>query len=195
MKKLLIFAISALLFTGCTASTSTPKPTSDPEPTYPSEVSLTTPEEAMLPKLVDSSVKDMLKRVENKESFVVYFGFEGCPWCAEAKPILKQVMVDYDHDVYYIDTRKNPEWTSNTMIDDYDKLTEFLGDELKKDDEGTPRLYTPYFIFIKDGEVVMTHQGTVEGYDAHERKMTDEEKDTFKATLGEGFIKVFSQTE
>ena len=194
MKKALLFVTASLLLAACSAPATTPEPT--PEPTeIPSEVNLDNSEEPSTPKFTESSVNDIIERANNGESYVAYFGFEGCPWCKEAVPVLEEVMEDYGYNVLYINTRSNPEWKSNTEIDDYDKLTEFLGDNLKLDDEGLPHLYVPYFVFVRKGELVGTHQGTVEGHNAHEREMTEEERATFKGILGDGFLSAFSQTE
>ena len=193
MKKAII--LLAVFAAACAAPAPVATPTPEPIATLPSEANLNTDEELAAPEFIEATVKDVLKKAEDGESFVVYFGFEKCPWCQQARPVLEEVMNEYQQNVLYVDTRSNPEWKSNTEIDDYDQLTEFLGDILEPDDEGVPHLYTPLFVFVRNGEIISSHQGTVEDHNAHEREMEDEEKAELKSVLGEGFLRVFAQTE
>ncbi|MBR2801915.1 MAG: transporter accessory protein [Erysipelotrichaceae bacterium] len=128
-----------------------------------------------------SDVKTMLEKMEKGETFVVYFGFTRCPWCIEAVPILNETAKEYGRTVDYVDTRSSEEIHSNIEIPDYDKLTEKVGEYFPLDDKEIPHLYTPFLFFIRDGKVVATHQGTLEGHDAHERQMTEAEKTELKA--------------
>lgn len=109
----------------------------------------------------DMNVKEMIDKINHKETFIVYFGFGECPYCNIAMPLLNEVAKDYDSIVYYIDTRSNSEWQSNIDIDDYDLVVEYLGEYLEYDDEGKKHLYTPHVFFIKDGEVVYQYEGVV----------------------------------
>ncbi|MBR2726693.1 MAG: hypothetical protein IKD71_02210 [Solobacterium sp.] len=126
---------------------------------------------------VDTSVQEMLRDMENGQTFVVYFGFVNCPWCQEAVPVLNEAAKDAGYRVGYINTRPTEDIHSNIEIPDYDLLTEAVGEFFPLDDEGIPHLYTPFVFFIRDGKVQEVHQGTVEGHDAHERRMTAEEKE------------------
>lgn len=40
-----------------------------------------------------------------KKSGVLYFGFSSCPWCKEAKPILKKVAKENEIDIQYVKVR------------------------------------------------------------------------------------------
>lgn len=127
--------------------------------------------------VMDASVLDVKNAIDNKETFVLYAGFKTCPWCVEAVPVLKGAIdsTNTEVPVYYINTRKMGTEKSNIDIKDYDEFVNMFGDYLKEDENNIKHLYTPFFVFIKDGEIAAVHQGTIEGHDAHERKMTDDE--------------------
>lgn len=135
----------------------------------------------------DMSVKQMAQAMDDGETFVVYFGFETCSWCLEAVPLLNETAKQYDTQVGYINTRANEEWTSNLDIDDYDLVVEKLGDHLEYDNDGIKHLYTPHVFFIKEGKVVFDHEGTIEGHNAKEESLSEEEKDTVRDYYKEGF--------
>ncbi len=107
----------------------------------------------------DMTVKDMLSKMNDKETFIVYFGFSECPYCIQAMPILNSVAKENDQTVGYINTRKDSSWESNTDIDDYDDVVEVFGEYLEYDDEGKKHLYTPHVFFIKDGGVAYQYEG------------------------------------
>ena len=136
---------------------------------------------------VDIDVKGMAKKIDDGDTFVIYFGFSECPWCKEAMPILNEIAKEYEMQVYYVNTRKEETWSSNLDIDDYDLFVQYMDAYLDYDDNGIKHLYTPHVFFIKDGKVVLEHQSTVDGHDAHERTMTDEEVKALKQIYSKGF--------
>ena len=139
----------------------------------------------------ETNVDEMKQMMDNKDSFVVYLGFENCPWCKEAVPVLNRTAKKAGMTtVYYIDTRKEDKWQSN--LDSYDTLVEMVGDYLDYDEEGIKHLYVPFVVFVKDGEVVFTHQGTVETHDNPEVRpeLTEEEATLLEEIYMEGFDKM-----
>ena len=125
---------------------------------------------------VETDVKGMLEMLEDNKTFVIYFGFERCPWCIAALPSLYQAAVDNDSIVYYVDTRKDEGVSSNIEIADYDLLVEAVGEYFELDDDDIPHLYTPYVFFVKEGKVVATHQGTFADHDATSTSLTAEQQ-------------------
>lgn len=136
----------------------------------------------------EMNVKEMVDKIDKNETFVVYFGFSECPWCNVAMPILNEAAKEYDSIVYYIDTRSNEEWESNVDIDDYDLVVDHLGEYLEYDDEGKKHLYTPHVFFIKNGEVVKEHEGTIDG---KTDEMTVQDKEQLKQIYEEGFEELY----
>ncbi|MGM9940782.1 MAG: hypothetical protein ACI32N_02180 [Bulleidia sp.] len=135
----------------------------------------------------DMTVQEMVQKMDAGETFTVYFGFETCAWCLEAVPILNACAMDENQEIGYINTRLNPEWTSNLDIDDYDLVVEKLGDHLEYDNDGIRHLYTPHVFFIKDGKVVYDHEGTIEGHNAKETELSEDEKKEVYKMYREGF--------
>ena len=136
---------------------------------------------------VNSDVKDLVNRIENKETCVAFFGFANCPWCNEALPILNELSKANQQTILYVNTRPNSSVKSNTEIPDYDLLLEAIGSTFSLDDEGKHHLYVPFVVFVKNGEVVYYHEGTTADHDATERKMTQEEVEELRSTYAIGF--------
>lgn len=177
LKTLLITLIFTVLLTGC-----------QKEPQYtPSDMSgyegFTDTEHVF----VEGDVKTFAQMMDQKKSFVAYFGFTKCPWCVSAVPVLNEVAKENKMNVFYINTRKNPEWKSNIDIDDYDLFVEKMDAYLDYDDDGIKHLYTPFVVFVKKGEVYLAHQGTVENHDATIREMNEEESQQLKEIYTDGF--------
>ena len=193
MKKYLIGILAAALL-GC-AGTIEPEETPDPQGCDTECEVVIGPQSDMsgytdledTEVFTDTTVQTMVRSMEEGHTFVVYFGFVRCPWCQDAVPVLAEAAENAGMKVGYINTRPNEDIHSNIEIPDYDVLLEAVGDHFPPDDDGIPHLYTPYVFFIKDGSVVMTHQGTVEEHDAHERRMTEEERAELRRIYDEGF--------
>lgn len=134
---------------------------------------------------VVSDVEHMLKRMQNGETFVTYFGFSACPWCRDAMPILNETAASFNQEVDYIDTRSDPAWESNLDLKDYDKLVEAIGDLFPTDDDGKAHLDVPFVVFFKDGKVA--YSTSYPQYDAHERKINEEEAEEEKENYTKGF--------
>ena len=188
-----LFAISLFLLTGCTAKGNN-TPTSNEIETEKIILSDMSGYETYNKDIsyiyYDMTVEDMISKMDQGDSFVVYFGFETCPWCNDAMPILNEVAQANGIKVGYVNTRKEESWSSNTDIDNYSLLVEKVGKYLSKDDEGNPRLYVPFVFFIKNGEVVGGHEGTVDGHNAHERRIDEEEAEELTRIYQELFEKV-----
>ncbi len=119
-----------------------------------------------------------VEMIEAKDTFVLYIGFEDCPWCIEALPILNDVAKQDDKQVYYVDTRADGEDIRNEENDAYVFLQSYFEPYLAED----KIIYVPAVIAIENGEVQAYHEGTVDGHDAHERQLTEDEKDMLKSS-------------
>lgn len=78
--------------------------------------------------IVYSTAEEIVKKIENKETFVVYFGFASCPWCRSVLPTLLDVSKDLKLDkIYYVDILNIRD---SLILDDNGKLiTETEGSE------------------------------------------------------------------
>lgn len=126
-------------------------------------------------RLVNTDVRAVDELIREGGTFILFAGFDDCPYCNRVLPHLNETAIAADTYVGYLDTRKDPSWKSNMDIDDYDLFVEHFGDWIDKDDDGTPHLFVPQVFYVKDGEVVATHTGVVEGADDPEAELTEEQ--------------------
>lgn len=77
---------------------------------------------------------EVIKKIENKESFVLCLSQTTCSHCAEFKPTLKKVAKEYKTEMYYIETNLFTE-EQNT---EFKKIINFTG--------------TPTTVFFTNGE-------------------------------------------
>lgn len=90
---------------------------------------------------------------------VLYFGYNTCPWCRNAVPVLIDTVKKNDIDtIYYADLHKLD------MDSIRSKLYEILDSYLRDDGEGKKVLAVPDVYFIKNGKIIGHHIGTVDSY-------------------------------
>lgn len=108
----------------------------------------------------------------NKQTGIVYFGYNTCPWCRNAVPILiDAVKKNNIETIYYADIHKLK--LSSIKEELYSKLSQYL----HEDNEGEKVLAVPGVYFLVDGEIVCNHTGTVESYHNPYNKMTKEQQE------------------
>ena len=56
--------------------------------------------------IIEISLDEFKEKMANKESFALYVGNEGCTHCVSYRPVLEQVLEDYDITIYQIDNSK-----------------------------------------------------------------------------------------
>lgn len=138
---------------------------------------------------VTVTAEDIVKKIDNKESFYVYFGSKSCPWCRSVIEKAIEVANDYEiktiynvdiwddngneilRDVYKLNDEGNPE-LEKEGTDEYKKLLETFGDLLRdytiendnkeKISVGEKRIYAPNFIYVKDGKAKKLTNGKSE---------------------------------
>ena len=133
----------------------------------------------------------------NKETFVVYFGFNSCPWCRSVIETLIKVSKDNNIDtIYYVDVKdirdvmvldgdeaitdkegskgyyKLIEYFDN-VLDDY-TLNNEDGDIIKT---GEKRIYAPNVIVVKNGKAKALVTGISEKQTKPNMELTDEMKE------------------
>jgi thiol-disulfide isomerase/thioredoxin len=149
---------------------------------------------------VFSSGDEIVKKIENKETFYVYFGSKLCPWCRsvieKATLVAKSNGIDT---IYYVDiwddeaneifrdkyTLENgiPKKTINGT-DSYYKLLDYfdniLSDYQLSDSEGNSietfekRIFAPNFVYVKNGKAIKLTSGISENQKDAREKLTDE---------------------
>ncbi len=115
-----------------------------------------------------------------EETGVIYVGANWCPWCRNAVPVLFDVAKSNKvKTIYYLnidDAKDTFEIKDEELIKtkdgskEYYELLEVLKDELddyiltnndKTYNTGEKRIYMPFVVFFKDGEIIGSHTGTV----------------------------------
>lgn len=122
-----------------------------------------------------------------EETGIFYFGYNTCPWCRNIVPVLIDTAKENNiNTIYYIDTYKLD--LSNIK----DDLFDILGDNLRKNEDGKKVLAVPDVYFIKNGNIIGHHIGTVDSYLNPYKGMNDKQKEEL-ASIYEAFIKEMKQ--
>ena len=138
--------------------------------------------------LFSSTTSEVIrKKYEEKETFVILVADENDVYCEELVPILNDIAHSYEFEtIEYIDR------TDSDAIYEIGFIAVSNSNGMK-DEEA--HLTIPSVIFVKDGETVYIHRGTVPGYDGFERNMTEEECDELYLTLRSAFEYILGQTD
>lgn len=153
---------------------------------------------------VYAEASDIVKAVENKETFLVYFGYASCPWCRVVLPTFISVAKDKGVDkIYYVniekirDTKeldkKDKVKTKKEGSKDYYKLLDLFDDVLedytltnKRDKEiktGEKRIYAPDVIAVVEGEAKEITTGISNKQKDAYQEITDEIKKDMKKSF------------
>lgn len=157
---------------------------------------------------VFATAEEIQEKIDNKETFAVYFGFNSCPWCRSVITTLVEVADDLDIDkIYYVDvldirdtyelnSKNKPEKTKDgsegynelitslaSVLSDYTLTTE----KGKTVQVGEKRIYAPNLVSVVDGEAQKLNSGISELQTDSMMELTDEMKkdtyDEFKCVL------------
>ena len=151
--------------------------------------------------IVYSTAPDIVKMMDNKETFYVYFGSRYCPWCrsviekalevANENNIDKIYYVDAwsdDHvealrDTYVLNDKNKPELKSEGGAG-YQELLERLDKVLsaytlttskgKKVKVGEKRIFLPNFVYVEDGKAIELVEGQSDKQEGSSDQLTDE---------------------
>ena len=150
---------------------------------------------------VYASASDIIKMMDDKETFFVYFGDKQCPWCRSAIEKAIEVSKNYDIEtIYYVniwDDEHNEILRDKYELNDDNKPTlvsdgakeyknllkhfdNVLADYTLTDDDGNEvsvgekRVYAPNYIYVKKGNAVILIEGTSDIQKDANAKLTDE---------------------
>lgn len=185
MKKLLLILLMLFMFTACT-NKQDEVTTSEDTGSSACGIETCEEEDKATYKIAENqiSLSEVVTKLENKESFVLYMYFDACPWCKELGPIVSDYLSDKDdlfNMTYALNVRADgtkendlryKDDEGNFNYPEFETIYNLIKDQLDEDDT----VYVPTLIFVKDGELIYYHTGTVEGHDATERTLTDDEK-------------------
>ena len=153
---------------------------------------------------VFADLEDINEKIKNKETFIVYFGANWCPWCRSVLPTAIEKAKEKDVEkIYYIDVRKHLEkededirdiyaldkdkkiYLSHKGTDAYHKFLKYADGVLAEYDShgvsvkntkfaGAKRVGAPSFILVKSGKVVKLETGVSEKETDPFMKLNDE---------------------
>lgn len=148
------------------------------------------------------TAEDISERLDKEETFVVYFGFDSCPWCRSVLPTLVKVAKDLNVDkIYYVsvkDIRDTKEVKENGEIETtkegsegyyelIDKMANVLADYTLTDSEDNEvktdekRIFAPNLVFVEKGEAKKLTEGISEEQNDGYMELTDDMiNDTYK---------------
>lgn len=139
-----------------------------------------------------SSAKEVLDKINNNESFIVYFGFAKCPWCRSMIENLLSLAKQNNEVIYYVDVleiRDTLEVKDDKVVvskkgdTNYMKLLEKLDNVLDdyslevddvKYETNEKRIYAPNVVAIINGKAVKKVEGVSEKLTNPYGKITDE---------------------
>ncbi len=151
-------------------------------------------------KMVYKTTEEVLNLIDKKKSFVLYFGFDTCPWCRSVLPTLASISKELNQEVYYIDVKDirdtfeldddNKPKLVKKGSKDYSKLLEklepVLEDYTLTDSDnneikvGEKRIYAPSIVSVIDGKAKELTTGISDKQTDGYMKLTKEmEKDTY----------------
>ena len=148
---------------------------------------------------VYATAEEIIKKIDNKETFIVYFGFSTCPWCRSVIEELIKCANDSDVDkIYYVDIkdiRDTREINKDSEIETtkegtkgymelLDKLDEVLDeytvtvadseeDEISLEEK---RIYAPNLVAVVDGKATKLEDGISDELTDPYMELTDEIK-------------------
>lgn len=151
-------------------------------------------------KIVYKTTEEVLELIDKKKSFVLYFGFDTCPWCRSVVPTLASISKELNQEVYYIDVKDirdtyeldddNKPKLVKKGSKDYSKLLEKLEQVLEdytltdsdnnEIEVGEKRIYAPNIISVINGEAKELTTGISDKQTEGYMKLTKEmEKETY----------------
>ncbi len=147
---------------------------------------------------VYKKAEEIVDKMDNKETFVVYFGFSDCPWCRSVLPTLIKAAKDFELDsIYYVDikeirdelsidkngkvvTEKKGSKGYYELLKRFDNILEdyTLTDEQNKEiNTKEKRIYAPNIIGVVKGKAEKLTTGISEKQTDGYMKLTDEMKE------------------
>lgn len=141
--------------------------------------------------------EDIVKKIEDRETFIVYFGFKECPWCRSIIEQLIKAAKDVKIEkIYYVDVtgirdvkELDKEGNIRTISEGtkaYNELIKKMADVLSdytltKDEEkievGEKRIFAPNIIAISNGKAIQLETGISEELKDPYEELTKEIKD------------------
>lgn len=168
-----------------------------------------------------STAEDIVKMIENKETFIVYFGDPECPWCRSVIEQATEAAIESNiekiyyvriwngfhneilRDVYELKDGKPTIKSKGTevyyrLLEYFDKILEdyTLTDENKNTIKiNEKRIFAPNFIFVKNGQATELVQGISKKQESYNSYLSEEIKNEEKEIFANFYSKTNSCTD
>lgn len=147
------------------------------------------------------TAEELIEKMDNDDTFYVYFGSRFCPWCRSVIEMAIEVAIEKEiSEIYYVDIwddEGNEVFRDKYIINSFNKLEQsikgadeyyeildrfdnVLSDYTLKDKDGNEfyvgekRIYAPSFVFIKNGESEILVEGISDKQKDSVGELTDE---------------------
>jgi len=163
--------------------------------------------------IVYSSYEEIFKVIDEGTG-VIFFGTPDCDWVRQLVPVMLDASLEVGLGrIYYLDNHED----RNTLVledngevklekegsEEYFQLLEKIDSvashyrvydmDGKRKELEDKRLYFPTLLFVKDGEIVDFHEGTLESQvDIYQHPLTDDEKQQLKEILVDKMLKTIT---
>lgn len=136
-----------------------------------------------------STSAEIQNRYENRDTFVFFVGQKNDAYSQELVPILNDIANRTSFDsIEYLDReqfgKKDLDSISN-VVDMYKAPT----------CSGDTKIRIPSIVFVRDGETIYVHHGTIPGYDPLDRTMNEAETDELYRVLESAFLVMTGQAD
>ena len=136
---------------------------------------------------------------------VIYLGFPECPWCRNALPVLLDVLEEQPF--YYLNAKsirdeKHLDAQGKIVVDqegtkEYQEMLSLLNNYLPSytglNNKDIKRIYFPTVIFVKDGNILEVHTGTVESQKDPYQKLTNQQEEELEMLYENALIQLNSE--
>lgn len=157
------------------------------------------------------TAKEMIEKINNRDTFIVYFGFSDCPWCRSIIETLISTMKDNGiKELYYVDIKEIRDQyvvKNSYLIKEkegtkaYERLIKKIGNVLKDynvTDEngqevstGKKRIYAPNVVGIKEGKAIIMETGISDKQTDSYMKLTSKMKNDTKKQIENVINKIY----
>ncbi|MBQ0065872.1 MAG: thioredoxin family protein [Firmicutes bacterium] len=222
IKRILTIVLASLLLIGCTNS----QPLNDAQlfkQEYETingtirEKDGNTIREISIPEdnpMVISNAEEVLEKMENKDSLIIYFGFPSCPWCRSVLPtFLESAKENKISRVYYVDVEKirdtlTMDGNNQVQVEEkgseayyqlLEKLASVLDDYTLTNEQeeeistGEKRIYAPNFVIVLEGKPIYKMEGQSSLQSDGYMELSEEMKQDMKSQF-EKFFKILKET-
>ena len=165
-----------------------------------------------------ATANDIATKMDNNETFIVYFGFDACPWCRSmVEGLVNTALENNVSTIYYVDIKnirdvytlnenneavRTTEGTEgyyklleklNNVLSDYSPLT-VENKKNKKKPISVPinekRIYAPNVVLVKEGKSVLLTTGLPESFTDPYAELDDTTKEYIKTEFNKLFKEV-----